>query len=85
MLTEYIEAAMKRAKYKLLADDEGYFGTIPGFRGLWGHADTLRKCRKDLRGALESWLIVSFRLDMNVPVVAGINLNQRKPRRRKVA
>jgi predicted RNase H-like HicB family nuclease len=85
MLTEYIDAAMKRAKYKLLGNGEGYFGTIPGFKGLWANADTLRECRKELRSVLESWLIVSFRLDMNVPVVAGINLNHRKPRRRKVA
>ena len=85
MLTEYIEAAMRKAQYKLLNDEEGYFGRIPGFRGLWANAPTKRQCRKELRSTLESWIVVSLRLDLPMPVVAGINLNLRKPRTRKVA
>jgi len=41
MLIDYIDAAMRRAKYELLADNEGFVGTIRGFRGLIGHGDTL--------------------------------------------
>jgi hypothetical protein len=33
MLTDYVAAAMHKAKYKILNDEEGYFGEIPGFRG----------------------------------------------------
>ncbi|MGH7176245.1 MAG: type II toxin-antitoxin system HicB family antitoxin [Tepidisphaeraceae bacterium] len=86
MLTEYIEAAMKRAKYELLEGGEGYFATIAGFRGLWANERTLRGCRKELRSVLESWLIIKLRHDDNdFPVLAGINLNTPRRRRAKVA
>jgi predicted RNase H-like HicB family nuclease len=86
MLTEYIEAAMRKAKYELLNDDEGFYGRIPPCRGVWGNADTLEECRDDLRAALESWIIVGLRLGHRLPVIDGINLNERKaPRKRNVA
>ncbi len=85
MLTEYVEAAMARAKYKILDEDEGFFGEIPGFRGVWSNADTLEGCRKELREVLESWMLVSLRLGLTLPIVAGLNLNPRKGRKRKVA
>jgi len=86
MLTEYIEAAMRKAKYELLDDGEGYFGRIPPCRGVWGNADTLEECRDDLRDALESWVLVGLRLGHTLPVIDRINLNGRKTsRKRKVA
>ncbi len=84
MLTEYVEAAMKRAKYKILDDDEGFFGEIPGFRGVWSNAPTLEACRDELREVLESWMLVRVRLGLDLPVVKGINLNKPK-RKQKVA
>ncbi len=30
MLTDYIRAAMKRAKYEMLEENEGFFGSIDG-------------------------------------------------------
>ena len=85
MLTDYVEAAMRRARYKILEDDEGFFGEIPGFRGVWSNARTLEACRKELREVLEDWILVSVRLGKDLPIVNGINLNQRRTRRRKVA
>jgi len=53
MLTEYVEAAMARAKYKLLDEHEGFFGEIPGFKGVWANARTLAhaetSCKRCLR------------------------------------
>ena len=85
MLTDYVEAAMSRAKYKILAEDEGFFGEIPGFRGVWANARMLEACRNELREVLEDWILVSLRLGKDLPVVNGINLNPRKTRKRKVA
>jgi len=31
MLTNYINAAMSKARYEILPHDEGYFGKIDGF------------------------------------------------------
>ena len=83
MLIDYINAAMRRAKYDLLADDEGFVGTIPGFRGLIGHAKTLEACRNDLYEALQSWLLVKLRDgDADVPVLNGLNLSATKVSRK---
>ena len=32
MLTEYLRAAMARARYELLEGGEGFYGEIPGFQ-----------------------------------------------------
>jgi predicted RNase H-like HicB family nuclease len=85
MLTDYVENALRKAKYKLLEDGEGFFGEIPGFRGVWANADSLEGCRDELREVLEDWILVRVRLGLNLPVVGGINLNQRKSRKQKVA
>jgi predicted RNase H-like HicB family nuclease len=86
MLSDYIQAAMGKARYKLLDNDEGIFGEIPGFQGLWASADTLEKCRAELLGTLEAWLLVKLRHnDNDLPIVRGINLNERASRRAKVA
>jgi predicted RNase H-like HicB family nuclease len=85
MLTEYIEAAMRKAKYELLNKEEGFFGRIPPCRGVWANADTLEECRDELRSILEGWILLGIRLGHKLPVIDGINLNARKTRKQKVA
>jgi predicted RNase H-like HicB family nuclease len=83
VLSDYLDAAMRKARYKLLAKREGFFGEIPGFRGLWANARTLEECRDELRSALESWLLIKVRhQDTDLPIVAGIDLNN-PPARKK--
>jgi len=48
MLTEYIRAAMGRARYEILDDDRSFYGEIPGFDGVWANAETLEGCREEL-------------------------------------
>jgi len=63
------------AKYQVLDDNEGFLGSIPGFRGLMGHARTLEACRDDLYGALQAWLLIKLRHgDSDIPVIKGMNL-----------
>jgi predicted RNase H-like HicB family nuclease len=86
MLTDYIQAAMQKARYKILGGNEGFFGEIPGFKGLWANARTLEGCRDELRSVLESWLLIKLRHnDHDLPVVNGINLNPKRSRKTKVA
>ncbi len=40
MLTEYIQAAMRRAHYEIL-EDGTFYGEIPDFQGVYADADTL--------------------------------------------
>jgi len=55
MIGEYVGAAMKRARYKLLEEDGGtFYGGIPGFDGVWANAETLEDCREVLEGPTSS-------------------------------
>ena len=85
MLTDYVQAAMQKAKYKILDGGEGFFGEIRGFKGAWANAHTLEACRDELREVLEDWMLVRVRLGLPLPVLDGINLNRPRARKRKVA
>ena len=75
MLTEYIQAAMREAHYELMENGR-FFGSIPDCEGAWGEGATLEGCREDLRGALESWIVVGLRLGHRLPVIAGIDFSK---------
>ena len=38
MLIEYIKAAMRNAHYEIIADDNSYYGEIPGFDGVYANS-----------------------------------------------
>ena len=74
MLTEYINAAMRKAVYEILPEDKFYYGEIPGFQGVYANADTLEECRQELQEVLEDWLLLGLRMGDDVPSVDGITL-----------
>jgi predicted RNase H-like HicB family nuclease len=67
MLTQYIRAAMRRARYEILSDGT-YYGEIPGLQGVWADAGSLEACRDELQEVLEEWIV--FRLANNLPLPA---------------
>ncbi|RRR75774.1 MAG: type II toxin-antitoxin system HicB family antitoxin [Candidatus Viridilinea halotolerans] len=71
MLSAYIIAAMRRATYQLLPDNEGFIGEIPDLQGVLGHAETLEACREDLQSALEDWIWLGLRLGHVIPPLDG--------------
>ncbi len=73
MLTDYIHAALRRAKYEIIENGQ-YYGEIPGFDGVWASSATLEECRDELRETLEDWLVLGLRMGHSLPVVDGINL-----------
>jgi len=62
MLTEYIEAALRKAHYDILQEGEGYFGSIEGLQGVWRKRTTLEGCREELREVLEEWIVMGLRM-----------------------
>ena len=82
MFIDYIQAAMRRAKYEMLEDNEGFVGTIPGFKGLLAHALTLEACRDELEDVLQSWMLVRMDHGLKLPVIEGLNLNRPGPAKR---
>jgi predicted RNase H-like HicB family nuclease len=75
MLSQYIQAAMRRAKYKILPDNEGFYGEIEGFQGVWANAETLEECRDELVEVLEEWIFLHLSDNTPLPVVDGIKLS----------
>lgn len=69
MLTEYIQAAMREAKYEIEPDDGTYYGEIPGFQDVLASATTLEECRDELQSVLEGWIILGLRKGHSLPIV----------------
>ena len=89
MLTNYIQAAMRKAHYEILpvprsedpdliGNGEGYFGSIPDLQGVWANADTLEVCREELREVLEEWILIGLKMGHSIPQINGIELNVRE-------
>lgn len=76
MLTRYLAAAMRRAHYELIDEDQLFFASIPGFDGLWSSGATLEECRDDLAEALEGWVILGLRLRHKMPELDGMDLDE---------
>ena len=74
MLTSYIRAAMRKAKYEILPDDNTFYGEIPGFDGVYANADTLEACRDELEEVLEEWLFFRISRHLFLPVIDGLEL-----------
>jgi len=74
MLTRYIRAAMKRARFKTL-DDVTCFGEIPGLVGVWANEATVKTCREVLQEVLEEWLILKIRDNDPIPRLGRVSLS----------
>ncbi len=77
LLTNYIQSAMRRARYAILSDGT-YYGEIPGFQGVYANEPTLEACRETLQEVLEGWILLGLRLGHTLPEVDGISLNIQK-------
>jgi len=75
VLSEYIDKALKLAKFEKL-EDNSYSGHIPPCKGVIAFGPTLRECEEELRSVLEDWILVGLQLKHPLPVVAGIDLNK---------
>jgi predicted RNase H-like HicB family nuclease len=75
VLTKYIQAAMRRAKYEILGDDGSYYGEIPELPGVWANAGTLESCRDELAEVVEEWIVLGLKLRHRLPVLDNIDFN----------
>jgi predicted RNase H-like HicB family nuclease len=74
MLTEWVQAAMRKAEYKLIDSDPPWFAAIPECDGVWAVGATVEECRAELHSTLEGWLLLGLQLGHPIPVVDGIDL-----------
>lgn len=78
MLISYINAAMRHARYEILADDQSFYGDIPNFDGVYSNAGTLEDCREELAEVLEEWILLRVAKNLPLPVIDGLELKIRE-------
>ena len=78
MLTAYIRAAMRQARYEIVEDDGSFYGHIPAIPGVWANAKTLEACRDELESVLEGWVLVSVADRSPIPDIEGHRVEVRE-------
>jgi predicted RNase H-like HicB family nuclease len=78
MLRDYLNAALHRAHYEILSDDNSFYGEIPELEGVYANAATLEECRDELEQVLEEWVLFRVSQDLPLPEVDGKELRIRK-------
>jgi predicted RNase H-like HicB family nuclease len=68
MIVEYIQEALKRAKYEIIDDKEDpYYGEVPEFKGVWAQGKTLEECRQNLAEVIDGWIFVRLKKRLEIP------------------
>ena len=67
MLIEYVEEALRRARYEMIQDEEPYYGEVPELKGVWATGKSLEECRERLQEVIEGWILVSLRKNLSIP------------------
>ena len=77
MITEYIEAAMSKARYEIIKDEEEpYYGEVPELEGVWATGKTLEECRKNLAEVVDGWIIVRLREGLPLPPIEQYKIEE---------
>jgi len=76
MLSSFIQAALLKAKYEVINNGR-YYAEIPELRGVWAEGNTLEACRNELIEVVEGWLFLKIKDGDVLPILDGIDLNQR--------
>jgi len=74
MLSKYIQATMRKAKYEILTDDKTFYGEIPGFEGVHSNSTTLEACREELEEVLEEWILFRISRILPLPDINGVQV-----------
>jgi predicted RNase H-like HicB family nuclease len=76
MIIEYIEAALARANYEIIRDEEPYYGEVPDLKGVWATGKTLEECRKKLAEVIEGWIIIRLRKGLHIPPLGKYRIKE---------
>lgn len=77
MLTEYIDEALRRARFELIEDKETpYYGEVADLPGVWACGQTLESCRRELKEVVEGWILVSVKLSLDIPPLGSVKITE---------
>ncbi len=78
MITEYIEAALSKAKYEIIEDEEPYYGEVSELGGVWAAGKTLEECRHNLAEVIDGWLVVRLKGGLPIPPIGEHRVEELK-------
>ena len=73
MFAEYVRAEMAHAVYERF-EDGTFYGSIPGFQGVYANEPTLEATRDELMEALEGWILLAIADHEDLPEIDGHKL-----------
>ena len=76
MIVEYIEAALARANYEIIRDEEPYYGEVRDLKGVWATGKTLEECRKKLAEVIEGWIIIRLKKGLPIPPLGKYRIKE---------
>jgi predicted RNase H-like HicB family nuclease len=76
MIAEYVQAALERARYELIQDEEPYYGEVRELPGVWASGATLEECRRRLAEVLDGWLVVRLSRGLPIPSLGTCTISE---------
>jgi len=76
MLIEYVEEALRRARYEIIDDGEPYYGEIEDIKGVWATGKTLEECRSNLKDVVEGWILLSIKKGLPIPKLGDYEITE---------
>jgi predicted RNase H-like HicB family nuclease len=73
IITEYMDNAIREAQYEKIEDGQIY-GSLPSCPGVWAEGETIKEVRKELREALEMWIVLKLKDNDPMPEIGGVKL-----------
>ncbi len=77
MIRQYVEQALRAARYEKL-EDGTFYGEVPRLRGVLATAQTLEDCRNQLAEVVEEWVLVRVAKGLAIPPLGKIGIRVKK-------
>lgn|SRR6266540_2441029 len=71
MIRQYLEAALRRARYDKL-EDGTFYAEVPRLRGVIATGQTLEECRNQLAEVVEEWVLVRVARGLSLGMGRGV-------------
>jgi hypothetical protein len=67
MLIQYIQAALGKAKYETIEDEELYYGEVSELEGVWATGKTFEECTETWKKLLTNGSFSDWEMDCQYP------------------
>lgn len=74
MIHEYVDMALRKARYEIIEDEEPFYGEVPELQGVWATGKTLEECRKKLIEVIDGWVLIRVARGLPIPDIEGVRI-----------